>query len=63
MIIDEFKQYCRDKGKYNITNLPEILKIFNEFEKKKNNTSIPDEPAEASEIDFSGLLTLENENK
>ena len=60
MIIDEFKQYCRDKGKYNITNLPEILKIFNEFEK---NTSIPDEPAEASEIDFSSLLILENENK
>ena len=63
MIIDEFKQYCGDKGKYNITNLPEILKIFNEFEKKKKNTSIPDEPAEASEIDFSSLLILENENK
>ena len=63
MIIDEFKQYCRDKGKYNITNLSEILKTFNEFEKRRNNTSIPDEPAEASEIDFSCLLILENENK
>lgn len=62
MIIDEFKQYCRDKGKYNITNLPEMLKIFNEFEKKRSNTSIPDEPAEAAEIDFSSLLTQENEN-
>jgi len=62
MIIDEFKRFCRDKGKYNVSSLSEIIKLFDEFEKARhaiNSQTGDEESAEEVEekaIDFSEVI-------
>lgn len=57
MYVDEFKQYCRDKGKYNVTSLQEMLELYNEFDKRRQATERTVEAMpEAKEIDFSSIL-------
>ncbi len=57
MIFEDFKQYCRDKGKYNVTSLPDMVKLFNEFEKRRIGANSTEEIIpEAKEIDFSSIL-------
>lgn len=53
-LLDDFKEYCRDKGKYNVTDFNEIMLLFEDFEaerKAKNNFYETGEmPAEKSVI-------------
>lgn len=35
-LLDEFKNFCRDKGKYNISDFNEILELYNQFEMERN---------------------------
>ena len=38
-LLDEFKNFCRDKGKYNIIDFKEILELYNQFKKKQKQTN------------------------
>ena len=37
-LLDEFKNFCRDKGKYNICDFNEILELYNQFEEERKQT-------------------------
>ena len=37
-LLDEFKNFCRDKGKYNIIDFKEILELYNQFEEERRQT-------------------------
>ena len=39
-IIEEFKEFCRDKYKYNLKNLDEIIEMYQEFEKSKSPAEV-----------------------
>ena len=34
-LVEEFKEFCRDKYKYNLRNLDEIIEMYQEFEKSR----------------------------
>lgn len=37
-LLDEFKNFCCDKGKYNIIDFKEILELYNQFEEERRQT-------------------------
>ena len=37
-LLDEFKNFCRDKVKYNICDFNEILELYNQFEEERKQT-------------------------
>ena len=39
-LLEEFKNFCRDKYKYNLKNLEEIIEIYQEFEKSKSPVKV-----------------------
>lgn len=47
-ILDDFKIYCRDKGKYNVTDFNEILGLFSEFESERKSKKDYNEEGDVS---------------
>ena len=39
-LVEEFKEFCRDKYKYNLKNLDEIIDMYQEFEKSRAPTEV-----------------------
>jgi len=60
-IIDQFKNFCRDKCKYNVESLDEMKKLYNEFEDKKRTGILDQDSTEEitlTEDNFSDLLNI-----
>lgn len=39
-LVEEFKEFCRDKYKYNLKTLDEIIEMYQEFEKSKSPAEV-----------------------
>ena len=47
-LVEEFKEFCRDKYKYNLKNLDEIIEMYQEFEKSRAPTEVKSDIKELS---------------
>lgn len=63
-LIDQFKNFCRDKCKYNVDSLDEIKKLYDEFEESKKSSVIDesyDSEVALSEDAFADILNPKSE--
>ena len=52
-LVEEFKEFCRDKYKYNLKNLDEIIEMYQEFEKSRAPTEVK---SDIKELLFSEIM-------